>query len=200
MNGFIINTDDYSTLLNNIKKLNPILFTIVNDLNIIKLSIETQPDLLIQDDKKLKDYHSFNDIYILQNNDIFDSLDIKRFILFDINQLPQSDFNISQYSLSILKGKQTIPLTIGSHNYNIIGVLEGEATIHIFNPKHKEEIINKENNKIKKWGHKKIIKKNNIIIIPPYWYYILECEKEIIQYHIEIDNIFTIIPNYLRDI
>ena len=35
MNGFIINTDDYSTLLNNIKKLNPILFTIVNDLNII---------------------------------------------------------------------------------------------------------------------------------------------------------------------
>ena len=107
---------------------------------------------------------------------------------------------IDYYSLSILKGKQSVPLTLASHNYNIIGVLEGEATIYLFNPKHKEDIIGKENYEIKKWGHKKYIQKNEILLIPPYWYYIQENENPIIQYHIEVDNIFTMVPNFFRNI
>ena len=59
--------------------------------------------------------------------------------------------------------------------------------------------MDKENKKIKKWGHKKKIQKNDIILIPPFWNYIEECENQIIQYHIDIDNIFTFIPNYIRN-
>ena len=49
-----------------------------------------------------------------------------------------------------------------------------EITIYLFNPKHKDEIVNKDNNMIKKWGHKKYYKKGEILIIPPYWSYIQE--------------------------
>ena len=81
----------------------------------------------------------------------------------------------------------------------MIGVLEGEAAIYLFNPKHKDEIMHKENHQIKKWGHKKTIQKGDILIIPPYWSFIQEIEDGIIQYHIDIDNYFTFIPNYLKE-
>ena len=200
INGYIIDTDDYNIVSKNLIKLNPVLFSIENDFTIEDFII-SNPDYLLQGDQPLKYYSFLNDIYLFRNKDIFESLDIEKKILFDTNKLPNSEFNLpNESTLTILKGKQSIPLTLASNNFNIIGVLHGEAIIYLFNPKHKEEIIDKENNKIKKWGHKKIIKKNDILLIPPYWHYIQECENEIIQYHIDIDNIFTFIPNKLRNI
>lgn len=199
INGYIIDTDDYDILSKNIIKLNPVLFTIENDFSIENL-ISSNPEYLLQGDKSLKFYPYLDDIYLFKNKDIFEELEIEKNILFDTNKLPNSEFNLpNENTLTILKGNQTIPLTLASNNFNIIGNIHGDSTIYLFNPKHKEEILNKENNKIKKWGHKKKLKKNNILLIPPYWYYIQETNTETIQYHIDINNIFTFIPNKLRN-
>ena len=73
-----------------------------------------------------------------------------------------------------------------------------------FNPKHNEEINNnyldKNNDKIKKWGHKINLKKDEVLFIPTGWSYIQEVSLETFQYHIEIDSIFTFIPNFVNDI
>ena len=200
VNGFIIHTDQYETLNENIHKLNPVLFHSNKESNIIDTLIESHPQLSLEQGKQIKDYHLIDNIYMYKDNEKYDSLDIKRHLTFDVNKLRNTEINlIDYYSLSILKGKQSVPLTLASHNYNIIGVLEGEATIYLFNPKHKDDIMDKENKKIKKWGHKKKKQKNDIILIPPFWNYIEECENQIIQYHIDIDNIFTFIPNYIRN-
>tara|TARA_Y100000389_G_C17456716_1_gene518635 strand:+ start:1501 stop:2187 length:687 start_codon:yes stop_codon:yes gene_type:complete len=199
INGYIIDTDDYNILTKNIIKLNPVLFTIENNFTIENF-ISSKPDYLLQGDKPLKFFPYLDDIYLFRNKDIFEELEIEKNILFDTNKLPNSEFNLpNENTLTILKGNQTIPLTIASNNFNIIGNIHGDSTIYLFNPKHKEEILDKENNKIKKWGHKKKLKKNNILLIPPYWYYIQETNTETIQYHIDINNIFTFIPNKIRN-
>ena len=38
------------------------------------------------------------------------------------------------------------------------------------------------------------------LFIPPNWYYIQEIDQETIQYHINIDTLFTFIPNYLKNL
>ena len=81
----------------------------------------------------------------------------------------------------------------------MIGVVHGSMTLYLFNPKHKDEIVNKGNDEIKKWGHKKIMNQGDIIIIPPYWSYIQEINEKVIQYHIDVDTYFTFIPNFFKD-
>ena len=39
---------------------------------------------------------------------------------------------------------------------------------------------------------------NGILFIPTNWFYIQEIEEETVQYHIDIDSVFTFIPNFLR--
>ena len=82
----------------------------------------------------------------------------------------------------------------------MIEVIQGETTIYLFNPKHKEDILHKENNQIKKWRHKLKLTPKMTLFIPPNWYYIQETDQESIQYHINIDTLFTFIPNYLKNL
>ena len=102
------------------------------------------------------------------------------------------------YSISIYKENIIIPLNRCIHNYNIIGMIDGKTTIYLFNPKHKDEILNKTNNEIKKWGHKLTLQKDDTILIPTNWYYIQETKDKCIQYHIEIDDIFTYLPTLIK--
>ena len=201
INGYVIDTNNYNILTENILKLNPIKFTEPSTIVTIDQLIDYNPNCIIIEDKKLKDYHMIEDLNINRNNDLFDQLDIQRFINFDFDTLPSSELNISKQNyVSLFKGEQKIPLTIALNNYNIIGILKGEVTIYLFNPKHKEDILDKEIFEIKKWGHKKKLKENDIIFIPPYWNYIQESNSDVIQFNIDINNIFTFIPNYLRNI
>ena len=201
MNGYVIDTDEYDILIDNIIKLNPVRFTDTSTNVTIDQLIDYNPECIINDNKSLKDYHSIENLKIDKNNDLFDQLDIQRFIHFDFDKLPSSEINIiKQNYISMFKGEQKSPLRVALNNYNIIGMLKGEATIYLFNPKHKEDILGKENFEIKKWGHKKKIKENDIIFIPPYWEYIQESNSDVIQFNIDINNIFTFIPNYVRNI
>ena len=201
VNGFVIYTDQYNTLVENLIKLNPIQFYEKSTHITIDQLIDYNPECKITDEIKINDYNQVNDLYIYKNKELFENLDIQRFVHFDLTQLPLSIINIDlNKSFSILKGNQKTNLQLASHNYNLIGTIYGNATIYLFNPKHREGIIGKENYEIKKWGHKKYIQKNEILLIPPYWYYIQENENPIIQYHIEVDNIFTMVPNFFRNI
>ena len=174
-NGYIVQSDDHQTIHHNIQKLNPILMS-----NTIEYNLSPSDFM----------YH-------FKNKELFHRLNIQND--FDNTLLPNSEYNFPiQKSISIIKEK-SIPLKTCLHNYNIINVLDGECTIYLFNPKHKEDILHKKNNEIKKWGHKLSIHKGDSLIIPPYWYYIQEVEDGIIQYHIDIDSYFTFIPNFLKE-
>ena len=124
-------------------------------------------------------------------------MDINKYIYVDKKFFSNPDILFYNQSLTIYKDVKT-KLHRAFHNYNIIGILEGETTFYLFNPKHKNDIIKKENNEIKKWGHKKIFQKGDIIFIPTNWFYIQETKKNVIQYQIDIDNIFTFIPHFFK--
>ena len=85
------------------------------------------------------------------------------------------------------------------NNYTIISLLDGETILYLFNPKHKNDIMNKNNNEIKKWAHKILLKKDENILIPINWYYIQEIDNKSIQNVTLIDNIFTFLPNHIKD-
>lgn len=106
------------------------------------------------------------------------------------------------YSLSMIKGNSMIPLQRCNHDYNIIGHINGDSIIYLFNPKHKHEIISKSldnsYDSIKKWGTKIIMKHNDVLFIPMNWYYIQDIHNQCIQYHIDIDTCFSCIPNFFK--
>ena len=78
-------------------------------------------------------------------------------------------------------------------------IIDGNTKIYIFNPKHKEDIKDKPLNSIKKWGHIRELKKGDLLILPTNWFYITENTDYSIMYVNYINNIFTFIPNYIRE-
>ena len=100
--------------------------------------------------------------------------------------------------MSLLKGSNTISLTQNKHNLLLIHQIIGESKLYLFNPKHKRNIIGRDNNEIKKYGHKINLTSGLVLYIPVEWYYFYETENESIIGEIESDNYFTVIYNSLR--
>ena len=67
-----------------------------------------------------------------------------------------------------------------------------------FNPKHLEDIKDKSNESIKKYGQKINLIQGLVLYIPIEWYYFYECDNESIVGEITSDNYFTVIYNNLR--
>lgn len=191
INGVIIETNDIQEIKNNVEYLNPVY---TKDTNIV-FNINENFGFLQDINNYKNDYAN----YVYKNNLLFEKL-LKKENVFNCNIFNDSHYYFPiNYSVSIISGPNSIPLKKCTHNKNMIGILDGEVTLYLFNPKHKSEIIDKENDQIKKWGHKKTLKKNDLIIIPPYWSYIQEIDNKVIQYHIDVDSYFTFIPNYIKD-
>jgi len=74
----------------------------------------------------------------------------------------------------------------------------GQSKVYLFNPKHKNDILNKDNNEIKKYGQKINLTKGLVLYIPVEWYYFYETDNVSIIGEIESDNYFTVIYNNLR--
>ena len=55
----------------------------------------------------------------------------------------------------------------------------------MFNPKHKQDILGKSLENIKKYAHKYHLKKDNLLIIPTNWYYIQESTDNVLEYNSE---------------
>lgn len=197
-NGIIIfYNKSLKLLLEELKSLNPIYITIINDFSFNNIKNE-YINYIINDNDIIIPIKNINDIsslYIYKNKEIFKDLKLNQYI--HINDLFNNPLLLKNYSFTIFKNNIKTRVKRVYHNYNIIGILEGETTIYLFNPKHKEDILYQKNN-IKKWAHKKKLQKNDILFIPTNWFYIQETDSQVFQYHIDIDNLFTIIPNFLK--
>lgn len=195
-NNFINELDN---IKNTLKQLNPVLINVKNsDLNIdslISKNLSYNIDDLGYSMKKINDSQN---IRIIKNKNIFSDL-CKDKIYFNNEMIHSSQIPlIKQESISLLKGYQLLPLEYCKHNYNIIYILEGEITIFLFNPKHKQEILGKSLESIKKYAHKYHLKSNNLLVIPTNWYYIQESTDNVLEYHCNSDNIFCVLYNMIR--
>jgi hypothetical protein len=171
-----------------------------NNLSFEKLSQEN-PGLIIHDNNRYLSLKSFNDednMYIYRNQELYKSLNLKE--LFDSIYIPfQSQLHTyKRYLMSFYKGLNSIILTKNKHNLCLINQIYGQSKLYLFNPKHKNDIINKSNDGIKKYGQKINLTQGLSIYIPIEWYYFYECENESIIGEILCDNYFTVIYNNLR--
>lgn len=194
-NGILNKATNENEINDFMKNLNPILFQ--KEINIelddsINIGFDEE-HIPINNYKLSKD----NQIYIYKNKRLFDDMKISDKII-DINFLNGSDkIPFQNNSVSVYKNVNS-KIYRCFHNYNLIGIIDGESTFYLFNPKHKKDILNKSNDKIKKWGHKHTLSKNDILIIPPNWYYIQETKDKVLQYNIDADTYFTFIPNFFK--
>ena len=78
---------------------------------------------------------------LFKQYDVFKEETMKDIIKPFTNQLTCNE----NYSLSLLKGMNTISLTQNKRNLLLIHQISGKSTLYLFNPKHKEDIINKKN-------------------------------------------------------
>ena len=201
-NGYIMSVKGDGEYYNAQKSLNPSVYTYITDINYNTL-LNEKPGYFIthgDDFYPLKGFKEESYFNVYKNKNIINSFSLKD-KLFNLKIFKDYRYLFPKvYSLSLLKGDITIPLQRCVHNYNIIGNLEGESILYLFNPKHEDDIINKTNDEIKKWAHKITFKGDDVLFIPPGWFYIQEVSGETIQYHIDIDTIFTFIPNFINDI
>jgi len=196
--GYVKHISSSKEVCDTIGELHPIVSTTAVN-NSFNDSIEKLPKYELHNGLMLENINETENIFIFRNKKHIQELHLQDSHTFPMNELPLSIINVKpSVSLSYMKGKHSITLQRCIHNLNIIETVYGESIIYLFNPKHKEEISNKENYQIKKWGHKLVLRPQTTLFIPPNWYYIQEVDKEAIQYHVDIDNIFTYLPNLLR--
>ena len=203
-NGFINDlSNDKKNVKYEISLLNPI---IINYNNIIDFDylMKNHANLLIEDNNtiiSLKKIPDLENIHIFKNCCMLKETNLIEIINFDLSIFeiyPIPILLYKQHTLSIFKGYNITPLQSCKHNVNLIYILEGNLTIYLFNPKHKDVILNKDLNSLKKYSHKYILNKGNVLIIPPNWYYIQESHDFVLHYNIDASNIFSIHYNYLR--
>ena len=163
--------------------------------------IQRNPGYIINDNSKNISLSSFNEhsnMFVLNNKEINNHIGLNH-SLEEISKSFKDTLTCnSNNELSILKGKHYIPLIENKHNCEYYSQLSGNTIFYLFNPKHKEDILNKGNNDIKKWAYKINLKSGIILYIPPGWYYFFESEGETIINRTYSDNYFTMFYNYLR--
>lgn len=195
-NNFIHEIDN---IKKSIKQLNPVLINVKN----INLDFDTfiSKNLSYTIDElgfSMKKINDTDTIKVVKNKNIYNDI-CKDTINFEnemihISQIPL----IKKQSISIFKGYYLSPLEFCKHNYNIIYILDGNLTIYLFNPKHKQEILGKSLENVKKYSHKYHLEKDNLLIIPTNWYYIQESMDNVLEYHCDSDNIFCVLYNMIR--
>ena len=171
-----------------------------NNLSFEKLSLDN-PGLIIHDNNRylsLKSFTEEQNMYLYKNKNLYETLHLKE--LFDRIYEPFSSYLhiYKRYLMSFYKGLNSIELTKNKHNLCLINQIYGQSKIYLFNPKHKNDIINKSNDSIKKYGQKINLTQGLSLSIPVEWYYFYECENESIIGEIVCDNYFTVIYNNLR--
>ena len=195
-NNFIKEIDN---IKKNIQQLNPVLLTVKNADIDLQTLITKNLSYNIEDlGYSMKKINDKNNKTIIKNKKIFSDL-CEGKINFENEIIHTSQIPlIKKQSISIIKGYYLSPLEFCKHNYNIIYLLDGDVTMYLFNPKHKQEILGKSLESIKKYSHKYHLKKDNLLIIPTNWYYIQESTESILEYHCDSDNIFCVLYNMIR--
>lgn len=175
----------------------------INEIN-IKSLIKDNPGYFINDNSKIISFETFNRDDI-DNMNIYKNKELCRD--FNLNKLYDNIYSSFEslihcnknYYLSLFKGNNGISLTKNKHNLLILYQISGVSIIYIFNPKFINDIKNKNNDEIKKWGIKVKLVPGLVLYIPIEWYYIFETDtKDSIMGEIECDNYFTFLYNSIR--
>ena len=174
----------------------------IRELTIKKLILQN-PGYIINDNNRNISLSSFNDkeinqMNIYKNSKLCKDLNLEN----DMNEIYkpfESTIHCNKnYSLSLFKGSNAISLTQNKHNLLLIHQIQGVSKLYLLNPKHKQDIILKDNNEIKKWGQKINLVSGLVLYIPIEWYYFFETDEDSIIGEIESDNYFTVLYNNLR--
>ena len=174
---YLINDDSELILCKNMDELKLSLFKSNPSLiNIPKHNID------------LDIFKNLNPTY--KNIELFNTANLKSKINFSELLLNSNLYCNFKYSLSYFNDKKVIDFKECKNNYHIISNIDSkEFYIYLLHPKHKNssEKLNLSN--------KVLIKPHDILIIPFGWNYLQEINEKTINYHIDIDNYFTIIHN-----
>lgn len=137
-------------------------------------------------------FNGLDDTY--KNENHFKNLNLNKLINFDISLLNSNLLCNIKYSLTYFKEKQIISFNKCKNNYHIISNIIGdEYYIYLLHPKYKNY---NDTDKLK-YSDKILIKPSDILIIPFGWEYLQDINSNTSLYHIDIDNYFTIIHNYI---
>ena len=165
--------------------------------------IEDNPGHIIYDQNKYISLETFvkddvKQMNIYKNKDLWDQFRLHESFN-EVYSPFQSNIHCNKnYSMSLFKGSNAISLTKNKHNLHLVNQMYGQSKVYLFNPKHKNDIMNKDNNEIKKYGQKINLTQGLVLYIPVEWYYFYETENESIIGEIESDNYFTVLYNNLR--
>jgi hypothetical protein len=201
-NATLITIDNINKILKNKKILDPILLKYDNDINDINFKdyvdnnlykYYNQYDTII----RLSDFYLQKDVYIYKNKDLLIDFNMKKTIenIHDIFSTNLSN-NINYY-MSIFQGSNKINIQKNKHDITLIYNIDGDVTINLLNPKHKEHINYNEN--IEKWCINIDMKKGDVLYIPCEWYYIFDVKDNCKLLHAESDTYFTSIYNEYRN-
>jgi hypothetical protein len=169
--------------------------TLCKNMNELKLSLYKKNPSLINIPKNNIDSEIFNNLNpCYKNTDLFNNLNIKSKINFSEILLNTSLCCNLKYSLSYFNKKQLLDFERCKNNYHIISNIYGkDFYIYLLHPKYKDLTDNKE--ELLKNSEKVLIKPYDILIIPFGWKYLQEINEKTVNYHIDVDNYFTIIHN-----
>ena len=168
---------------------------LVKDRTELKIHLYNINPVLISLPNKKSPLDIFNNLEPCYKNKInFKSLKLINIINFDPILLNSNLLCNLQYSLSYFVDKQIISFKECKNNYHIISCLDGlEFYIYLLHPKYKDL---KQGDALKH-SEKILIKPYDILIIPFGWKYLQEINNKTINYHIDIDNYFTFIHNFI---
>jgi hypothetical protein len=182
-----------------LKENNPIIihnlankYELFQNLSFTNLNLQNQ-GYIINDNNKFISLETFtkdnSNLHIHNNQQLIKDLNLEN-DLKDIFKYFKPNLSYDNYNLSLLKGNYSIELSQNNKNGLLIFQIYDKSTLYLIHPKHKEDILNKNNNSIKKWAHKINLEPNLIVHIPSQWYYFYECENSSI---ISTINYYTII-------
>ena len=171
----------------------------IENLTLDKL-IKYNPGYIINDNNKNILFSSLldNQMFILNNTNMIKDLKLDTNMKSLLDLFSDKISYNNNNNINILTGEYSINLSQNKNNIKIISQIFGESIVYLFNPKNKDEIVNKKNTEIKKWGSKINLKPGIILYIPSEWYYIIETTDKSIYTISTIDNYFTFIYNSLR--
>lgn len=187
-NGLLVNCKNENDVFHNIINLNPLVINYKNDYKYDELILNKGDHL------ENLDLTSRNSINIEKDKSLLHIFDRGKIPGLIESKVPLLDDGyISVYKNHTTELKQCFS------NHTMLYIIDGNTKIYIFNPKHKEDIKDKPLNSIKKWAHIRELKKGDLAILPTNWFYITENTDYSIMYVNYINNIFTFIPNYIRE-
>ena len=135
---------------------------------------------IINDNNKFISLETFtkdnSNLHVHKNQQLIKDFNLEN-ELKDIFKYFKPTLSYDNYNLSLLKGNYSLELSQNNKNGLLIFQIYDQSTLYLIHPKHKEDILNKNNNSIKKWAHKINLEPNLIVYIPSQWYYFYECEN-----------------------